>query len=238
MIPATVKVPAVPKEAVDFTLRTPPPRLCEPPSTAVACPATAASFVMSTRLIETPTPMPSLDPVPTVSPLAAASEIVAARVLALAVPPEVIVMPPTNSAFETVVMMLIATAAATWTEVLPLPPSLSPVEAFGVSVVDAFLPVLSLRSLLALVSCSSDLPLTSLVDVSSVLVFAPFALASASLSLSDEPLAARLTASPALMFRVTVAVTVSLTIARASARPIETSAPPALAFAVVVVLGF
>ena len=38
------------------------------------------------------------------------------------------------------------------------------------------------------------------------------------------------------MLRAIVAVTVSSTIASASARPIETSAPPALAFAVVVVV--
>ena len=54
-----------------------------------------------------------------------------------------------------------------------------PLEAFGVDVVDALLPVLSWRWLLAFPSCSSDLPLTSLPEVSSVLVLAPFALASA-----------------------------------------------------------
>ena len=195
-----------------------------------------ASFVMSTRLMETPTPIPSLSPVPIVSPFATPSTIVAARVFALTTPPEAIVTPPVNCAWDLVVMMLIVTAAATWTDVLPLPPALSPVAAFGVLVVEASLPVLSLRSLFAFVTCSSDLPLTSLDEVSSPSAFPPFALASDALSLSDDPFAARLTAPPAEMFRATVAVTSSSTIARASARPIDTSAPPALALAVVIVV--
>src|SRR5215212_10260848 len=103
-------------------------------------------------------------------------------------------------ASDFVVTMLIATAAATWTEVLPLPPSLSPVAAFGVEPLFDFVVsplTLLVRWLFALDSWSSDLPLTSLPEVSPDLLFAPFALAVAVLPLSDVAFAIALTAPPA-----------------------------------------
>jgi hypothetical protein len=87
-------VPLEAKPSVEATFSV-LPRICESPSTLVDAWATAASFVMSATLIETPTPMPSSEPVPTVSPFAEASAIVAARVFALTTPPALIVMSPT-----------------------------------------------------------------------------------------------------------------------------------------------
>jgi hypothetical protein len=136
-------------------------------------------------------------------------------------------------------MMLIATAAATSTFVLLLEP-LSPVEALGVLLVEELLPVV-LREEFAFVSWSSDFLLTSppsppveLSVLLSVALCAPLAPAIASDSLSDDPFAVRPTAPPAVMFRRIFALTSSSTIARASARPIDTSPPAACALAVVV----
>jgi hypothetical protein len=74
-----------------------------------------------------------------------------------------------------------------------------------------------------------------LPDVSSSLFFAPVALAVASVVFADDPVALSATSPPALSERVIVALTLSSTIASASARPITTVPSTASAFAVVVV---
>ncbi|MGZ3438562.1 MAG: hypothetical protein ACXVDD_03565, partial [Polyangia bacterium] len=137
--------------------------------------------------------------------------------------------------------MLIATAPATVTVLLsPLEvPLLSEVWAFAplVSLVFDVLPVLALLSLFAFETWSSALPFTSLPELSFFVPlswpWAPAALASASVSVSDEPFAEKLT-FVALIVRESVAVTSSSGIASASARPMATSPPVASPFAVVV----
>ena len=136
-----------------------------------------ARLVTSTELMATPAPTPTL-PSTAVSPFAFALASVLADVLSVTAPLSERTMEPFDRlAVDEVVMKLIAKAPATLTEAPP--PSL--VAAFGVSVFDVVLPVLSLCLAFESLRFLSAFLFTSLPSS-----FAPFADASA--SVVDETL--------------------------------------------------
>ena len=199
----------------------------------VASVPTTAAFVTVASVMATAAPMFS-ELASTAEPLPFAVPSVFAEVERVTRPPLVTVRPSAIWASDCEVIIVIAAAAATSTELPPLPLLSSPLFAAGVFVFPESLPLAPEDVLLASERFESALPFTSLPEVSSPLPLAPFALAVASLSVDEEPSAVKLTAPVAARFRSSCESTRWFATVSASERPMP-ALPPFVAPVAVVV---
>ena len=200
----------------------------------VASVPTTAAFVTVASTIATAAPM-FRELASTAEPLPFAVPSVFAEVESVTRPPLVTVRPSAIWASDCEVIIVIAAAAATSTEVPPLPLLSSPLFAAGVFVFPESLPLAPERRAVGVREVRVGLAVHVLAArCRRPLPFAPFELAVASLSVDEEPSAVKLTAPVAVRLRSSCESTRWFATVSASERPMP-ALPPFVAPVAVVV---